>query len=50
MEERHLKQDDKKPSEKGGGRVVDGRPTAERSGQVDDSCLDLDSSCGKESR
>ena len=36
MEERHLKQDDKKPSEKGGGRVVDGRPTAERSGQVAD--------------
>ena len=40
MEERHLEQDDKKCSEKGCGRVLDGRPTAERSGQVADRVVE----------
>ena len=36
MEERHLEQDDKNRNDKGGDRVLDGRPTAEESGQVVD--------------
>ena len=48
MEERHLEQDDKECSEKGGGRVFDGRPTTERIGQVTDR--DLDWNLVKESR
>ena len=36
MEERYLEQDDPKHNEKGGDRVLDGIPTAERSGQVTD--------------
>ncbi len=39
MEERQLEEDDLKCSEKGGGRVLDGRSTAERSGQVADKVV-----------
>jgi hypothetical protein len=39
MEERQLEEGDPKCSEKGGDRVLDGRSTVERSGQVTDKVV-----------